>query len=380
MRGGIRTLVVEAGVTWPAMFVRRALEGEPAFAVAALQRASSRIATRAGDPPAALTRGTLESFEVVLVGAPANLTAGDVDALRWFVEERGGVAVLIPDQQPSGRYLELIGTPLFEPRALDAAVPLSHGLMTSEFVITRQLPPAAQVLAATEAGDPVVFSARRGAGGVIVSGALDAWRYRGSEAFAKFWRRVIAEEAVTVPPVLEVSVDPSLLAVGAPARVRARLRATEFSESSGASPRSPTIDMSPVAARAVSPGARVDAPVRLWPTAEPGVYEGEWRPSVAGDYDLAVTAGAHRGDAAVTVVASQPPRAAPEELALAARASGGRVFRADQADALVARLKEAFPARAVMVTMTPMRSPWWVVPFGVLLCVEWALRRKGGNP
>jgi hypothetical protein len=394
MRGGIRTLVVEAGVTWPAMFVRRALEGEPAFAVAALQRASSRIATRAGDPPAALTRGTLESFEVALVGAPVNLTAGDVDALRWFVEERGGVAVLIPDQQPSGRYLELLGTPLFEPRALDAAVALSHGLMTSEFVITRRLPPGAQVLAATEAGDPVVFSARRGAGAVIASGALDAWRYRVSEAFAKFWRRVLAEEAVTVPPVLEVSVDPSLLAVGAPARVRARLRATEFSESSAASsrspssdprpptsdPRSPTIDMTPVAARAVSPGARVDAPVRLWPTAEPGVYEGEWRPSVAGDYDLAVTAGAHRGDAAVTVVASQPPRAAPEELALAARASGGRVFRADQADALVEGLKEAFPARAVTVTMNPMRSPWWVVPFAGLLCVEWALRRRSGNP
>ena len=266
MRGGIRTLVVEAGVTWPAMFVRRALEGEPAFAVAALQRASSRIATRAGDPPAALTRGTLEPFEVALVGAPANLTAGDVDALRWFVEERGGVVALIPDRSPSGRYLELLGTPLVEPRALDAAVPLGHGLMTSEFVSTRRLPPGAQVLAATEAGDPVVFSARRGAGAVIVSGALDAWRYRATfapslapngataarapEAFGKFWLRIIAEEAATVPPILEVSVDPSLVAAGRPARVRARLRATEFSETSVASPRSlipdprsPTIDM-----------------------------------------------------------------------------------------------------------------------------------------
>jgi hypothetical protein len=293
----------------------------------------------------------------------------------------------------------VLGTPLFEPRALDAAVPLSEGLMTSEFVITRRLPAGAQVLAATKAGDPVVFSARRGAGAVIFSGALDAWRYRGSEAFAKFWRRVMAEEAVTVPPVLEVSVEPAIVAVGEPARVRARLRATEFSESSVVSPRSlipdprpptpdlrslipdprsPTIDMSPVAARAVSPGARVDSAVRLWPTAEPGVYEGEWRPTAAGDYDLAVTAGAHRGDAAVTVVASQPARAAPEELALAARASGGRVFSSDQA--LVEGLKDAFPARTVTVTMNPMRSPWWVVPFAGLLCVEWAVRRKRGLP
>ena len=110
MRGPIRTLVVEAGVTWPAMFVRRAIEGEPAFAVAAVQRASTRIATRAGAPPAALTRDALAPFEVALVGAPDNLTAADVDALRWFVEERGGVAVLIPDQRPSGRrYVDLLG-------------------------------------------------------------------------------------------------------------------------------------------------------------------------------------------------------------------------------------------------------------------------------
>ena len=58
MRGPIRTLVVDPGVTWPAMFVRRAIEGEPAFAVAAVQRAATRIATRAGAPPAALTRAS----------------------------------------------------------------------------------------------------------------------------------------------------------------------------------------------------------------------------------------------------------------------------------------------------------------------------------
>jgi len=59
MRGAVRTLVVEAGVTWPALFTRRALEGEPAFSVSAVQRASTHIATRAGAPPAALTRATL---------------------------------------------------------------------------------------------------------------------------------------------------------------------------------------------------------------------------------------------------------------------------------------------------------------------------------
>jgi hypothetical protein len=408
MRGGIRTLVVEAGVTWPAMFVRRAIEGDPAFAVAALQRASARIATRAGAPPTALTRGSLAPFEVALVGAPANLPAADVDALRWFVEERGGIAVLVPDQPPSGRYLELLGAPQFEPRALETAAPLGQGLLASEFVVSRRLPPAARVLAETERGEPVVFSARRGEGAVVFSGALDAWRYRAAqaqgdrgsgigdpEAFAEFWRRIIVEEAATVPPVLEVSVDSSLVAVGSAARVRARLRTTKlFSASSVVSSRSlipdppspipdsrsPTIDLPLVAARAVSPRARVDIPVRLWPTAEPGVYEGEWRPTVSGDYDLAVTAGPHRGDAAATVVDSASPPADPEALALVARASGGRVFRADQTGVLVEEMKKAFPPRTITKTMKVMRSPWWVVAFAGLLCVEWAIRRRRGTP
>ena len=256
---------------------------------------------------------------------------------------------------------------------MEAAVRLGHVLTASEFVVTQPLPHGAEVLAATAAGEPVVFSARRGAGAVIFSGALDAWKFRG-DAFTQFWRRAILEQAATVPPILEVTVDPSVVPSGTTARVRARLRSTEMPSPD---PRSLTMD--PVAARAVNPAAHIDEALRLWPTAEPGVYEGEWRPSIAGDYDVAVTAGPHRGDAAVTVAASGSPAADPEGLALIARASGGRVFRADQATALVDGLKEAFPARAVTKTINPMRSPWWVVPFAGLLCVEWALRRKSGS-
>ena len=349
MRGPIRTLIVEAGVTWPAMFVRRAIEGEPAFAVSAVQRATKLIATRAGAPPPALTREALAPFEAALVGAPDSLTPQDVDALRWFVEERGGVAVLIPDQRPTGRYVELIGAPIMEPRLVDTPAVLGEGLLASEFLVVRQPPSGSRTLVATEANETVVFSARRGAGAVIFSGALDAWRYRATsapapssngaaaprsrddEAFARFWRRAIADEAAAVPPVLEISVEPPLLAIGAAARVRARLRATELLPRSPIpDPRSPTIDLELVTARAVSPGARVDMPVRLWPTVEPGVFEGEWRPSAAGDYNVTVTAGAHRGDAPASVAAavSRGSSADPDALALVARTTGGRVFPA----------------------------------------------------
>jgi hypothetical protein len=395
MRGPIRVLVAETGVTWPAMFVRRAVEGEPAFAVAALQRASTRLVTRAGAPPAGLTRETLAPFEAALVGAPDNLTPTEIAALRWFVEQRGGVAVLIPDagSRGPGGYRDLLDALVLEPRVLEAPAVLhafpgkvegprtetvEKGMKASELLVTRRTPAGSRTLAATDAGEAVVFSARRGAGAVIFSGALDAWRYRAQdeEAFARFWRRAIAEDATAVPPLLELSVEPALVAAGTPARVRARLCATELP--TGAVP----LDIGPVTARAVSPGARVDVPIRLWPTAEPGVYEGEWRPSAIGDYNIAVTAGARRGDAAATVAATvaRGSTADPEGLALVARSSGGGVFPADRLAALVEAMKAAFPPRASSRSSRPMRSPWWVVPFAGLLCAEWALRRRRGLP
>jgi hypothetical protein len=394
MRGPIRVLVAETGVTWPSMFVRRAVEGEPAFAVAALQRASTRLVTRAGGPPAGLTRETLTPFEAAVVGAPDNLTPAEVAALRWFVEQRGGVAVLIPDagSRARGSYRELLDGLVVEPRVLEPPAVLhafpgqggepgsetaEKGMKASELLVTRR-PPAGSRTLATDAGDAVVFSARRGAGAVIFFGALDAWRYRAEDqgAFARFWRRAIAEDATAVPPFLEVSVEPALVAAGTRARVRARLRATELP--TGAVP----LDIGPVTARAVSPGARLDVPIRLWPTAEPGVYEGEWRPSAIGDYNIAATAGTRRGDAAATVAATvaRGSTADPEGLALVARSSGGRVFPADRPAALVEAIKGAWPARPSTRTTRPMRSAWWVVPFAGLLCAEWALRRQRGLP
>ena len=177
-----------------------------------------------------------------------------------------------------------------------------------------------------------------------------------------------------MPPVLEVSVDSPLAAVGVPARVRARLRATELPSATE------SFEVEAVSARAVSPGAHVDEAVRLWPAAEPGVYEGEWRPSAAGDYTITVNAGAHTGDVPVTVASSMSrfSPADPEGLALAARASGGQVFPADQSADLIEAMQHAFPARTSTRSSNPMRSPWWVVPFAGLLSAEWALRRRRG--
>ena len=385
VRGPVRVLVIEAAVTWPAVFVRRALEGEPAIAVSSLQRAAKAVATRAGDPPAALTRDTLARFEAIVVGGPDELRAADLDAIKWFVEDRGGVAVFVPDRAPSGRYVDLVGTGGFAPRVLETPVRLGSDLRASELLVARQLPPASTVLAADN-NDPVVFSARRGAGAVAFSGALDAWRHRGDAAeavatgtpaeddpFGRFWRGWLVATAAAVPPSLDLSATPAILRPGERTTLVVRVRDV---------PAGDAIAMPPVTARVVGPETKIDEPVRVWPTAEPGVYEGEWRARRPGPYNVTVSAGDLRGDAAVTVAAhaEHGSSADPEGLALVTSASGGRVFPIDNVPALVAAMQEAHPSRRVVRATHPMRSPWWLVPFAGLLCAEWAVRRKRGLP
>ncbi len=384
LRGPLRTLVVEAAVTWPALFVRRALEGQTAFAVSAVQRATKSLATRAGAPPASLTRDSLAPYEVVIVGGPANLSAADLDALRWFVESRGGLVLLVPDAPPgngdSPRFLtRLLGnrdSPGFQARVLESPVRVGQDLLVAEFAIAQNLPPDVRTIAADPEGNVVVFARRVGAGGVIFSGALDAWRHRGGEddGYARFWRRVIAAAGATVPPALAVETAPAIARPGEAVTVTARLRDTEL-------PAADRIDVRGVRATAVSPSAKGEDAIRLWPTAEPGVFTGEWRARAWGTTNVTVMAGDLRADAVVRVASDAAAlRWTTEDLELAARATGGRLLPASQPQALVDALKAAYPASRVTERRRIMRSAWWSVPFAALLCVEWAMRRKRGLP
>ena len=382
VRGPLRVLVVEAAVTWPAVFVRRALEGEDAIAVSSLQRAAKTVAVRAGDPPSALTRKALEPFEAVVVGAPDDLRAADLDALRWFVETRGGVAIFIPDRPPSGRYVDLAGVADFTLRTLDVPASLGANLHASELLVPGRLPPAATVLAADD-DVPVVFSARRGAGAIAFSGALDAWRHRGlpadpgaaatDDAYGRFWRGWLVATAAAVPPALEVSAHPAIVRPGERTAVLVRLRDIPSGDS---------LTMPPLTGRVVGPDTKIDEPVRLWPTAEPGVYEGEWRARAAGSYNVTVSGPERRGDTTVTVAAGAEhgSSADADSLALVTSASGGQVFPIDEVPRLVDAMERAHPARRIVRRVHPMRSAWWLVPFAGLLCAEWGIRRKRGLP
>ena len=376
-RGPVRVLVVEAAVTWPALFVRRALEGQGTFSIAAVQRAAKTVTTRAGGPPPALTRGALAPYEVVLAGGPEQMPPSDLEVLRWFVEARGGVLLLVPDQQPGAGVRSLTGIDAFDARVVESPLRLSGGLVATEIAVPRGAPSSATVLSADPEGHPVVVSIRRGAGAVVVSGALDAWRNRGQddEAFARFWRSAIASAALTVPAPLEVTADPAIAQPGQPVAVSARVRDIDLS------PGAERVAVDSVQARAIDPDGKTDESIRLWPTAEPGVFRGDWRPQSPGRYDVSVSAGALRGDATIVVAAdvASPAAGDSEDLALLARASGGRSFRAPQMLELTAALKSAYPATRGVRRVRLMRSAWWCVPFASLLCVEWALRRRRGE-
>jgi hypothetical protein len=376
MRGPARALVIESGVTWPAAFVRRALEAAPGFTVAAVQRTTETVATRAGSPPRGMTRSELAPYEAVVIGRPASLDAGERDALRWFVEERGGVAVFVPDRAPATKDGELYGAVPFETRTLDAPVALGglvDGLMASELAIPRALPALAVPLASDPGGAPIVFAMRRGMGAVIVSGALDAWRYRDRNdgAFARFWSTAILQQAIGGPPAVEVTAVPSLARPGDTIRVTARLRGTELRVEGD------RLVVPPITVRAVNPFARSETVVRVWPSAEPGVYEGEWRPAAAGDYAIDATVAAASG-AAIVKVAPDAVTPVPdlEPLAIAARATGGAVVNGEPA--LAKALADRFPSSIVIRPLHFTRSTWYAGIFALLLSAEWALRRRRG--
>ena len=377
-RSPFRVLAYDTRLSWPATFVRRSLEGEPAFALSLLQRASPGTATRAGAPHA-LSARDLAAYDLVVVGGPEDLTAREIDLLQGFVRDRGGAVAFIATRRTAGGYTRLLGDVTFEERVteqpMDLAVAGGPAIQASEILVAHLPRTARPLVTVGKSRDPVAFSVRRGDGMIIFSGALDAWRYRasGQDAFARFWQSVFSEAAFSAQPRLSVQLDSGLIQVGLPARVRATLRATELSITQQGT-------VTRIGARVVGPERHVDDALRLWPSIEPGVFEGEWTPTAAGRYMVTVTSGGLRADSVVLAADHVADRAGadPEGLALAVAASGGLMRSRDRVPDLVASLATHLPARAVDVRVHPMRSPWWSVPFALALCIEWGWRRMHG--
>ncbi len=221
-------------------------------------RASARRLT-AGTASARLDARALDAAEAVIVGAPEALGADEVALLDRYVRTRGGVLVLAPDRAVSGPAARWLDTKWDEhltpePQALGP-------LQATEFLVAQSSGPLDQVLARSPRG-PVVVLAPKGDGRIVISGAMDAWRYRAESdaAFDRFWRAIVVNAASQSAP-LSIEVGESVAVPGADVPILVRRRAME-------PPASTTIR---ARARCGTGGAE---PLRLWPAGELGVFTG----------------------------------------------------------------------------------------------------------
>jgi len=375
----MRVLVHEPRPSWAASFVRRALEAHAAFDVSAYAGASKGLAVKAGDAPARLDRH-IDAFDVVAVGAPDELSQAEVEALMNFARRRGGSIVLLPDRRPSGPYLTLLHAREFDELLVEKPMVARESdggaLRATEVAVPRGDVAAADVFAAVEhrgARMPIVFGWPLGAGRVIFSGALDAWRFRamGEEDFSRFWTSLFAGAALSAPDRINVSLAPGIARPGEDVSIQVRLRGSELDASGGG------IRVPAVRARLIASSGAQEM-IRLWPADVPGSFEGRFTASAAGTYQLEVASGDATSQTVMLVAeeARHPSGSADRQRAIAA-ATGGVVVGVDDLAPLV-RAVRALPPSHESRDMHPARSPWFVIAFAALLCAEWTLRRRAG--
>jgi hypothetical protein len=382
----LKILAFDPRPSWASGFVRRALEEDPDFDVVARVRASRGLDVRTGAPPAVLSAESLNPFDLTIVGAPEDLTSNEVDALETFARRRGGTVVLMADRKPTGAYVRLVGVEPFDEVLVEKPIRLTVPAATtaptlrgSEFAYPRVMPAGGEALLtishAGSARAPVV-SLTLGAGRVVFSVLLDAWRYRDDDgdAFGAFWRSHLGWEAARAPRRLEVGLQPASATPGTAVRVRAAIRATDQVTSPAG------VAIPAISARLVDErGAQRF--VRLWPASEPGVFDGNFVAPAVGRYDVQVQTDAGTTTDTSFVVSDGPPvidvNASRNSAELVARATGGVMVTAENLDPLVKQLR-ALDREMISSVRYPMRSMWWAVAFAGLLSSEWLTRRRRG--
>ena len=356
-------LVFDTRPSWGSTFVRRALEDDPRFAVS--HRARLAPALSAGTAGGALDSRSLDAASVAMIGGPDALSAADVVLLEQFVRVRGGTLVLLPERRENGEASRLFGASWTEHLS---ATPESVGpLYATEILRSADASMASTVLATSGPAASIVVTPA-GLGRIVVSGAMDAWRYRDRDAgaFDRFWQSLAAEGAAAGAG-LQLRFERPLEARGSRARFTLRDRRMHSTDAAEAG----------AVVRCGSGAAKV---VRLWPSGTIAEFTGEIPLSESGQCTVEATMGDSHVSASVAV-ADQPRRGVEATIAsLSGRITdaGGNV--ASVADvSSVARAIAALPqAMSPVVTVYPMRAWWWLLPFAGCLSAEWWLRRRGG--
>jgi hypothetical protein len=383
-RSPLRVEFYDPRPSWATTFVRRALESDPRFQSSSRSFSSRGISAQSGDD-VPLGDPRIDTFDVVIAGGLDRLTAADARSLDRFMRERGGAVVLLPDQRidagPARDFISGLSVSsgsvrlqpdpverLLEQPATLAVTPPAASLQASELLVMRALTPGSNVIARVPGGDgaPVIVSMPRGDGRLLLSGAMDAWRFRaaGSAAFDRFWQSTIAGLALAVPPAIDVSVEPSTLRPGETGGVIVRVRSRDVTS-----------------VRASLDG---NQPIRLRPEPETGVYRGSFTAKgVPGRSTIEVhTDGGQPASVARTLlVQADVQRAgltAVPALSMLASSHRGIDVTPEHLAELERFLRGAISAPRETLVRHPMRSVWWILPFASCLSAEWWLRRRRG--
>jgi hypothetical protein len=350
----------EPQATWLGTFVRRLLEDDPRFALQGRTRIAPPVSIARGKDTA-LNAATLEEARTVVVTAPEMLGATDVDLLERFVTRRGGSLVVLTDRAPTGAVLRLLPRLAGERRDPQ---PRTIGLLRATewlaFAGGLGITPLAVV------DDQAVVASRSvGRGRVIVSGALDAWRYREtSPGFATFWPSLIWNAAVLAGAPLRVETDRSVARPGEPVYIEAELQ-TDSGD-----------DVSTHGALVCGADKQF---VRLWPAARRGSVFGTVRGSSAAECLLIVTINGMEGRSPVTFRDDWLEASSEDgRLEALAAAHGAELLNVGDEDELVRQVQDRLMTRRIEAAGHPMRSPWWLLPFVLCLGGEWWLRRRSG--
>jgi hypothetical protein len=218
------------------------------------------------------------------------------------------------------------------------------------------------------AGDPIVMSRAVGRGRVIVSGALDAWRFRETTAgFNDYWTGLAWEASVAAGPPLRLSARHALARSGEPIRVEAEWQSLDRVPVQLSASGSMTCDGQPEA-------------VRFWPGGRPGTFEAVVRPTGDGQCEVRVAIGELTTSLPLAVRTEVRGGPVPDDaLEAAVQAHGGVVAEiGDGENLVVARASAQLPAVTANASTWPMRSPYWLIIFTACLSSEWWLRRRAG--
>jgi hypothetical protein len=359
----VPVLFYEPQATWMGTFVRRALEDDPRFTLNARARIAPPVTVTRGDG-ASLSAGVLEDANTVVVTAPELLGAQDVTLLELFVTRRGGSLIVLADRRPAGDAMRLLPRVAAERREPDAHA--VGQLRASEWLAFE--PTAGDVVLAAIEQQPVIVARAVGRGRVVVSGALDAWRFRQANDgdFNTFWTTLAWEAAAAAGPRLRVVTDQGIAEVGEEVEVSAELQSLAMVTNE-------------VTASGVVECSAARQPLRLWPGARPGAFTGTLRAESAGPCTITVTIDESTARVPLTIrdEVRRVPRGAAQLEALIA-AHGGVLVTESAEDELVDRVQTHATDERALAVRWPMRSPLWLLPFVACLAGEWWLRRRSG--